>query len=389
MTHRGVAASSTFRDGMAARAAALTEPAATGAACDQPGDARARAAAARVPRARASAAARSACCRRCCCRPTACRHVHGGRDQCVAPRIARRAQRALATYDPRGAPRRPTTASISSSTPSARASTRTAALAAVKPGGVVVHVGLHGLGERDRHAQAHARGDHADRHAIRTRRPTCARRRSRCTKRAFGDLAWVEERPLADGAAASAICTKAAAPRPRSCCVRDARRPSALRRRMSDIVFDGVSRVFQRDGQIVPRARQTSPSRCATASSSRSSGRRDAARRRACGWPPGSSSRRRAPSASAARPVTRPGPGPRRRVPAVRAVPLEDRAREHRLRPAQQGRARAGAPRAHRAPGRADGTAGLRVGVSASALGRHAAARRHRAQLCARSRTCC
>jgi alcohol dehydrogenase len=62
------------------------------------------------------------------------------------------------------------------------ASTRKAAMAAVKPGGVVLHIGLQDWSSE-----------------IDMRKLTLARA---LHEGAFGDLAWVEERPLADGARA-------------------------------------------------------------------------------------------------------------------------------------------------------------------------------------------
>ena len=63
-----------------------------------------------------------------------------------------------------------------------------------------------------------------------------------------------------------------------------------------------------------------------------------------------------------------------------------NRLREHRVRPAQQRRAERGARASDRRRSRSDEPRGLRGCVPASALRRHAAARRDRARLCARSR---
>ena len=79
------------------------------------------------------------------------------------------------------------------------------------------------------------------------------------------------------------------------------------------------------------------------------------------------------------KPVTGPGPGPRTRVPGVRAVSLEDRARQRHVRAA---RTRHGQVQGRREGARADragASHGLREFLSQGALRRHEAARRHRA----------
>ena len=73
-------------------------------------------------------------------------------------------------------------------------------------------------------------------------------------------------------------------------------------------------------------------------------------------------------------------------VPAIRALPLEDGAREHRVRAQMQRGAAREARRAGVALYRADGDVGHAGQLSSSVVGRHAAARRHRALLCDRAR---
>ena len=118
--------------------------------------------------------------------------------------VARRRVLAEAThvdvFDPAHAATTPSTADLVIDAVGA-AATRAAALAAVKPGGVIVHVGLADwASEIDMRkltlAEITLIGTYtyttADLHA--TVRALC--------DGAFGDLAWVDERPLAEGAAA-------------------------------------------------------------------------------------------------------------------------------------------------------------------------------------------
>jgi alcohol dehydrogenase len=135
------------------------------------------------------------------------------------------------------------------------ASTRTVALAAVKPGGVVVHVGLQDRASEIDMLQADAGGDHADRHA-RTRRPICAQRRSRCTKARSAISAGSRSGRLPTAPRRFATCTKAAAPPRRSSCARDTRRGEPVAGdRVSDIAFDAVSAVPSQRPRV-SRARQ-------------------------------------------------------------------------------------------------------------------------------------
>ena len=149
------------------------------------------------------AAVRSACSRRCSRARTGAATCSSRKPiRCAASRRAERTER-CECFDPRPKAAAGRSARISSSmrsAPGARAAPRSRA---VKPGGVIVHIGLARLGERDRHAQAHAVRNHADRHLHVLDRRTCARR---CGAHggAFGELDWVEERTLAAGAAAFA-----------------------------------------------------------------------------------------------------------------------------------------------------------------------------------------
>jgi alcohol dehydrogenase len=81
------------------------------------------------------------------------------------------------------------------------ASTRTAALRAVKPGGVVVHVGLQGwASEIDMRKLTLAEITLIGTYTYSTADLRAAVRALH--EGAFGNLGWVEERPLAEGAAA-------------------------------------------------------------------------------------------------------------------------------------------------------------------------------------------
>ena len=81
------------------------------------------------------------------------------------------------------------------------ASTRTASLAAVKPGGVVVHVGLqHWASEIDMRKLTLAEITLIGTYTYSMSDLTAAA--LALHEGAFGDLGWVDERPLADGAAA-------------------------------------------------------------------------------------------------------------------------------------------------------------------------------------------
>ena len=119
--------------------------------------------------------------------------------------------------------------------------TRNAALAAVRPGGVVVHVGLvDWASEIDMRKLTLAEIT-----LIGTYTYTTADLNATVAalyRGAFGDFAWVEERRLADGASAFPDLDdgRTAAAKILSC------------RRMSDIVFESVSRVFARDGSDFP-----------------------------------------------------------------------------------------------------------------------------------------
>ena len=154
----------------------------------------------------------------------------------------------------------------------------------------------------------------------------------------------------------------------------------------ASISFEHVASLRQgRQGRSGARRRRPRDRR--QASSSRSSARRAAARRPACAWRPGFE----LPSparVSVGGMRSRARAGPCRRVPAVRAVSVEDRARKHRLRPAQQGRARrpSGSDRVGRHI-KLMGLERLRGRLSAPALRRHAAARRDRPRLRARARS--
>jgi len=127
------------------------------------------------------------------------RHVTVAETNALRREALAHATRA-ATYDPRGTSPADNSMDIVIDAVGA-AATRTAALAAVKPGGVVVHVGL-----MDWASEIDMRKlTLAEITLIGTYTYSTADLRAAALalhEHAFGDLAWVEERPLADGAAA-------------------------------------------------------------------------------------------------------------------------------------------------------------------------------------------
>jgi hypothetical protein len=168
-------------------------------------------------------------------------------------------------------------------------STRNAALDAVRPGGVVVHVGLMDwASEIDMRkltlAEITLIGTYtystADLNAT-----VAALHRG-----AFGDLVGRGEEPRRRARGVRRSRDGRTRPR-RSCCGREGSR-------LSNIVFDRVSRVFKRDGRDFPTLDDVS-FEVATRSSSRSSARPVAARRPACDGGRPRVSGNRASSASA------------------------------------------------------------------------------------------
>jgi 2-desacetyl-2-hydroxyethyl bacteriochlorophyllide A dehydrogenase len=129
------------------------------------------------------------------------RHVVAGETNRLRRASLARATRA-ATYDPQASAPRDNSADLVIDAVGA-AATRKAALAAVKPGGVVMHIGLmDGVSEIDMRKLTLA-----EIALIGTYTYAAADLRAAVTAlhaRAFGDLAWVEERPLAEGPAAFA-----------------------------------------------------------------------------------------------------------------------------------------------------------------------------------------
>ena len=186
---------------MAARAAALTEPAATALHAIDRRDARARPAAAgdarAGPRRRRDRHAR----RRCCSTQHGVRatsrvgETNPLRRESLAARTSARRLRSARR-------RAPADSSIDLVIDAVGAqATRSAALAAVKPGGVIMHVGLQDwASEIDMRKLTLAEITLIGTYTYSTAdlRATVAR----AARGAFGDLAWVEERPLADGPAA-------------------------------------------------------------------------------------------------------------------------------------------------------------------------------------------
>ncbi len=115
-------------------------------------------------------------------------------------------------------------------------------------------------------------------------------------------------------------------------------RPPQERARMSAIVFESVLSALRAE-TANPSPRSTaSISPWPTRSSSPWSGRQDAARPPACGWRPGSRCRPSGRVTVGGAAGERARPRPRRRLPAVRALPVEERGGQHRLRSAQSGR---------------------------------------------------
>lgn len=129
------------------------------------------------------------------------RHVMAGETNRLRRESLARATRA-STYDPRASAPQDNSADLVIDAVGA-AATRKAALAAVKPGGVVVHIGLmDGASEIDMRKLTLA-----EIALLGTYTYAAADLRAAVTalhERAFGDLAWVEERPLAEGPAAFA-----------------------------------------------------------------------------------------------------------------------------------------------------------------------------------------
>jgi 2-desacetyl-2-hydroxyethyl bacteriochlorophyllide A dehydrogenase len=129
------------------------------------------------------------------------RHVVAGETNRLRRASLARATRA-ATYDPQASAPRDNSADLVIDAVGA-AATRKAALAAVKPGGVVMHIGLlDGASEIDMRkltlAEIALIGTYT--YAAADLRAAVAALHAR----EFGDLAWVEERPLAEGPAAFA-----------------------------------------------------------------------------------------------------------------------------------------------------------------------------------------
>jgi 2-desacetyl-2-hydroxyethyl bacteriochlorophyllide A dehydrogenase len=129
------------------------------------------------------------------------RHVVAGETNRIRRASLARATRA-ATYDPQASAPRDNSADLVIDAVGA-AATRKVALAAVKPGGVVMHIGLlDGASEIDMRkltlAEIALIGTYT--YAAADLRAAVAALHAR----EFGDLAWVEERPLAEGPAAFA-----------------------------------------------------------------------------------------------------------------------------------------------------------------------------------------
>jgi 2-desacetyl-2-hydroxyethyl bacteriochlorophyllide A dehydrogenase len=129
------------------------------------------------------------------------RHVVAGETNRLRRASLARATRA-ATYDPQASAPRDNSADLVIDAVGA-AATRKVALAAVKPGGVVMHIGLlDGASEIDMRkltlAEIALIGTYT--YAAADLRAAVAALHAR----EFGDLAWVEERPLAEGPAAFA-----------------------------------------------------------------------------------------------------------------------------------------------------------------------------------------
>jgi len=127
------------------------------------------------------------------------RHVTVAETNALRREALARATRA-ATYDPRGTSPADNSMDVVIDAVGA-AATRAAALAAARPGGVVVHVGL-----MDWASEIDMRKlTLAEITLIGTYTYSTADLRAAALalhEHAFGDLAWVEERPLAEGAAA-------------------------------------------------------------------------------------------------------------------------------------------------------------------------------------------
>ena len=141
----------------------------------------------------------------------------GGRDQSAAPRLAASGTPAARRLRSAPSTRRRENAFDFVIDAVGSAVTRTAALAAVAPGGVVMHIGLQDwASEIDMRkltlAEITLIGTYT--YSMADLRATVAA----LARGAFGDLAWVEERTAGRWRRArSTICTRAARPRPRSC----------------------------------------------------------------------------------------------------------------------------------------------------------------------------
>lgn len=187
-------------EGMSARAAALTEPAATALhAINTAMHSLARP----IPECRALVIGGGAIglLAALLLRHYGCRHVEVAETNALRRESAQRAG-AGETFDPTAQPARDNSAELVIDAVGMK-STRAMALSAVKPGGVIVHVGLGDwASEIDMRKLTLAEITLAGVYTYSTADLRAAARALH--EGAFGDLAWVEERPLSEGARAFA-----------------------------------------------------------------------------------------------------------------------------------------------------------------------------------------